>query len=128
MICVDAGLSGHFVLAAPAFACVLYFKQQKHISQQGGFLKGFPLTICLKRDAAREGRNLGFFNQFNKVIEEIAQDFSAAAVEQSAHCIIVFAGLLVPLVNGMEKDSSFKAECCTMRVSGSWGNKLQCFV
>lgn len=33
MICVDTGLSGHFVLSSPAFACILYFKQQKRISQ-----------------------------------------------------------------------------------------------
>lgn len=72
MICVDTGLSGHFVLSAPAFAHVFYFKQQKCISQQGGFLKGFPLTICLERDAAREGRKLGFFSSLSKVMEEIA--------------------------------------------------------
>lgn len=85
MICVDTGLSGHFVLSAPAFACVLYFKQQKRISQQGGFLKGFPLTICLKRDAAREGRKLAFFNLFSKVIEEIAQGLASAAMDLAAH-------------------------------------------
>lgn len=72
MICVDTELSGHFVLSAPAFACVLYFMQQKRISQQGDFLKGFPLTIHLKRDAAREGRKLGFFHPFSKVTGEIA--------------------------------------------------------
>lgn len=85
-MCVDTGLSGHFVLSAPAFACVLYFKQQKRISQQGGFLKGFPLTICLKRDAAREGRKLGFFNPFSKVTEELAQGLAAAAVDLAARC------------------------------------------
>lgn len=60
MICVDTGLSGHFVLSAPAFAHVLYFKQPKCISQRDGFLKGFPPTICLERDAARESRKAGF--------------------------------------------------------------------
>lgn len=84
MIGVDAGLSGHFVLSAPAFARVLYFKQQKHISQGGGFLKGFPLTIRLKRDAAREGRKLGFFNPLSKVTEEITQGFAAAAMDLAA--------------------------------------------
>lgn len=80
MICVDTGLSGHFVLSAPAFAFVLYFMQQKRNSQQGDFLKGFPLTICLKRDAAREDREVCFFKPFSKVTEEITQGFDATAV------------------------------------------------
>lgn len=80
MICVDTELYGHFVVSSPAFACVLYFKQQKRISQQGGFLKGFPLTI------GRESRKLGFFNPFSKVIEDIAQGFAAAVVDLRAHC------------------------------------------
>lgn len=81
MICVDTELSGHFVLSAPALAHVLYFKQQKCISQQDVFLKGFPLTICLKRDAAGEGRRQGFSSSFGGVIEEIARGFEAAAMD-----------------------------------------------
>lgn len=50
-------------------------------------MEGFPLTDCLKKGAAREGRKLGFFNPFSKVIEEIAQRFMAPAVDLAAHCM-----------------------------------------
>lgn len=80
MICVDTGLSEHFALSAPAFAFVLYFMQQKRNSQQGDFLKGFSLTICLKRDAAREDREVCFFKPFSKVTEEITQGFHTTAM------------------------------------------------
>lgn len=54
--------------------------QQKRNSQQGDFLKGFPLTICVKRDAAGEDREVCFFNPFSKVNEEITQGFNATAM------------------------------------------------
>lgn len=86
MICVDRGLSEHFALSAPAFAFVLYFMQQKRNSQQGDFLKDFSLTICLKRDAAREDREVCFFNPFSKVSEEITQGFHDTAMTRGACC------------------------------------------
>lgn len=92
MICVDTGLSGHFVLSAPAFAHVLYFKQPKRISQRDGFLKGFPLTICLKRGAGREAEKLGFSSPLGGIIEEIAQGFEAAATDLGACCARRAAG------------------------------------
>lgn len=69
-------------------------------------MKGFPLTICLERDAAREGRKPGFFNPFSKVIEEMLKA-SQLLLWTCLH--IVRAGLLVPLVNGVGKDPSFRA-------------------
>lgn len=99
-------------ITSSSITYVLYFKQRKCISQQG-FLEGFLLTACLKKVATREG-----ITHSAKLLRKLLK---ASWLLLWTWLHIVCARLLVPLVNGMRSDPSFRTYWVLIAVWGRLG-------